>query len=199
MFRPYSLQQVIDNMGGQIKKAMVTKCLDKLEGEGELVMKANGKQKMWFRNQADLEVLSKEELKQIDIEIRDIQKELSSYKISNQELTAELNKLNKAPTTEELKGMIEKERKDLLGRREKLERLENGSIKLVSPQEKKDAVAGLEKYLKEWRKRKELAMTMLLGFADKAEMKLSDLTEEIGIDTDESVHVDIKTIGKLNY
>lgn len=141
MFRPYSLQQVIDNMGGQIKKAMVTKCLDKLEGEGELVMKANGKQKMWFRNQADLEVLSKEELKQIDIEIRDIQKELSSYKISNQELTAELNKLNKAPTTEELKGMIEKERKDLLGRREKLERLENGSIKLVSPQEKKDAVA----------------------------------------------------------
>lgn len=197
MKRPYSLQQVIDNLGGQIKKAMATKCIDKLESDGELILKANGKQKLWYRNQADLEVLSKDELKEIDNEIKEIQKDLAAVKSENQKLSSELARIQKAPTTEQLETIVEKQREELASKKQKLEKLESGSIQLVSPDEKKKALTELEKYLKEWKKRKNLAMSIFDTCSENCETKPSELMEEIGMDTDESVGVDMKNMGRL--
>ncbi|KAG2374749.1 hypothetical protein C9374_010493 [Naegleria lovaniensis] len=195
--RPYSLQQVIDNLGGQIKKAMATKCIDKLEQEGELVLKANGKQKLWYRNQTDLEVLSKEELKEIDNDIKDIQKDIAAVKSDNQKRASELARIQKAPTTVQLVSIVATQREELAAKKQKLEKLESGSIQLVSPEEKKKALVDLDKYLKEWKKRKNLAMSIFDSCSETCETNPSELLEEIGMDTDESVGVDMKTMGRL--
>ncbi|KAL9642542.1 hypothetical protein ABK040_011109 [Willaertia magna] len=195
--RPYSLQQIIDNLGGQIKKAMATKCVDKLEQSNELVCKTNGKQKIYFRTQEGLEVLSKEALKEIDTEIRTLQNEFNSHKNENTTLTNTLTKIQKSLSNVELEECIQKEEQILLARKEKLEKLQNGQVQLVAPEEKQKALKEMDQYLKEWKKRKVIAAELVDNLSEGTGQKPGELFEEIGVDTDEIVGVDCKTMGKL--
>ena len=181
---------------------MATKCVDKLEQEGVLILKANGKQKLWYRTQEGLEVLSKEELKEIDTQIKASQKELALQQTENHQLSNQLSRIRNAPTTDSLHSIIAKEREDLQRKKDKLEKLESGSVQLVTPEEKKLAMIHLDKYLKEWKKRKGIAKEMMDQILDSGAdegPKPHEILEEIGIETDESLGIDMKTIGKLSY
>ncbi|KAF0984636.1 hypothetical protein FDP41_000535 [Naegleria fowleri] len=196
--RPFNLQNVIDQSKGQLKKAMATKCVDKLESKGELSVKVNGKTKIWWINQDNLEVLSKEELKEIDNEIKELQQELAGIRSEIAQDNNTKAKLLKAPTTDELPNIIMKERAELEQKKKKLESLQSGSIKLCTIEEKKEALKHLEKYLKEWKSRKRLTMNIVDTICELTEKTRSAFIEESGIDTDEMVGQNIDEIGKLH-
>ncbi|KAG2386864.1 hypothetical protein C9374_001899 [Naegleria lovaniensis] len=153
------------------KKAnpMATKCVDKLESKGELTVKASGKTKIWWINQDNLEVLSKEELKEIDNEIKELQQEIAGVRSDITQRSNTKAKLLKAPKTEELPNIILKERAELEQKKKKLESLQSGSTKLCTIEEKKEALKHLEKYLKEWKSRKRLTMSIVDSICEHAE------------------------------
>ncbi|EFC50517.1 predicted protein, partial [Naegleria gruberi] len=192
--RPFNLQNVIDHSKGQLKKAMATKCVDHYEKKGDLSVKVNGKTKIWWINQEGLEVLSKEELKEIDVEIKELQEELAQVRSEVTQLTNEKAKLLKAPKTEDLPAQIAKERADLEKKKEKLESLQSGSVKLCTMDEKKEALKSMDRYLKEWRLRKRLTKEIIDKISESTEKKPAEIIDDLGIDTDEIVGVSIDQV-----
>jgi len=68
--RPYSLQNVLDNMQGRVKKSTGTKVLDDLSEEGVLTCKEFGKVKVYLANQDNFPTVSTEELAKLDATIK---------------------------------------------------------------------------------------------------------------------------------
>jgi 26S proteasome regulatory subunit (ATPase 3-interacting protein) len=62
MNRPYSVQNIIDNMQGRVKKTSAQTILDKLSDEGVLKCKEYGKAKIYLANQDNFPEVSNEEL-----------------------------------------------------------------------------------------------------------------------------------------
>jgi 26S proteasome regulatory subunit (ATPase 3-interacting protein) len=62
MNRPFSVQNIIDNMQGRVKKTSAQTILDKLSDEGVLKCKEYGKAKIYLANQDNFPEVSNEEL-----------------------------------------------------------------------------------------------------------------------------------------
>jgi hypothetical protein len=76
--RPYSLQNVLDNMQGRVKKSTGTKVLDDLSAEGILTCKEFGKVKVYLANQDNFPTVSTEELAKIDAAIKEAKDHLAT-------------------------------------------------------------------------------------------------------------------------
>ena len=64
--RPYSLQNVIDNMHGKVPRKICQTVLDALTDQKVLQMKEYGKAKLYLANQDNFPEPSPEELAQLD-------------------------------------------------------------------------------------------------------------------------------------
>jgi 26S proteasome regulatory subunit (ATPase 3-interacting protein) len=74
--RPFSVQNFVDNLKGKVKKAAAQKALDSL-AEGQLIaVKELGKAKVYYANQDQFDVPSKDEILEMDQRISDAQTEL---------------------------------------------------------------------------------------------------------------------------
>ena len=67
--RPYSIQNVMDNMHGRIHRKICQQVLDDLSDEKVLVCKEFGKAKIYLANQDKFPETSKEELADLDAQI----------------------------------------------------------------------------------------------------------------------------------
>lgn len=100
--RPYSVQNVFDNLRGAVKKASLQKVMDTLTAEGRLQMKEFGKAKIYLVNQKLLQEASPEELQQIESEIRDLEDE-ERYNLNRiKELQTQHKELSSALCIEEI-------------------------------------------------------------------------------------------------
>ena len=64
--RPYSIQNVLDNMHGRIHRKICQQVLDDLTDENHLVCKEFGKAKIYLANQDKFPETSKDELADLD-------------------------------------------------------------------------------------------------------------------------------------
>lgn len=182
--RPYSIQNLIDNLKGAIKKALMTKVIAKLETDSKITVKGEKAKKVAFIRQEELEVLDPEELKTLEEEIKETSKQVSTTKEQVQSLNRKLDDIKRASTTEELKTEIATLKKECTFLEGEVQRL-SGGITLATPEERKAALDSLRKYVTEWRKRKKIAMDVINAFSENMDQKPSEYMENNGIDEDE--------------
>ncbi|KAL0488355.1 homologous-pairing protein [Acrasis kona] len=189
--RPYSLQNMLDNLHGRVKKAMCQKCLDKLVEEEEATCKESGKAKVYYVNQDKMEVMDPEELKALNQQIKERQQELSALTAENRTLNTKKSEAVNAPSNAKLKERIEKLTEETETKAERLKSLKEGA-NLCTPEQKKAAQATLGKYVTEWKKRKRWAMEVINLILDQGSKTKDELYEELDLETDEMKGVDVK-------
>ena len=75
--RPYSIQNVVDNLHNAYSKKQVTDEMERLASDGKLLCKEYGKQKVYLIDQADCKELNKEEMEVLDQNITKSETELA--------------------------------------------------------------------------------------------------------------------------
>jgi hypothetical protein len=105
--RPYSVQNVFDNLHGKVKKALVPKILDKLVADNKLQVKEYGKARIYLGNQDQYPEVSKEELEQMDNKNAELKESLNLIVQQVDALEKELALILSEPTDQEIEREIE--------------------------------------------------------------------------------------------
>lgn len=188
--RPFSANDVISGVQRQgVGKSAVEKALNQLVEENQLVLKMNGKQKIYCATQPDSTAedqrdvqLMDEELLKTDLAFREVERK---YKQSE----AEVKMIQGTHTVEELKRKLAEVEEMVEALRERKKRLsEAAGGGTAMPEKEKDQVKkDYEKYAKEYKKRKRLCTDVLDSILENCPKTKKVLFEEIGVETDESV------------
>jgi Fe2+ or Zn2+ uptake regulation protein len=112
--RPYSHQNVFDNLHGKVKKASVPKILDALADAGKLVRKDFGKAKIYLADQSQYPPVSQEEVTAQDQVIADLKEQVNQAKERIASISGEVNKLTSEPADGELDTQLEATRNEVL-------------------------------------------------------------------------------------
>ena len=96
--RPYSLQNVMDNLHGRIPRKICEKVLDDLAKENHLVCKEFGKAKIYLANQDNFPVTSNEQLAELDKQISEKKGILDGAKDRLKQLQAQLKDVTSTMT-----------------------------------------------------------------------------------------------------
>ncbi len=177
---------------------MCQKAIDKLVEKEEVTCKENGKAKVYFINQNNMEVMDTSELQELNGQIREVSAEVGELKAEISNLNAEKTKISKALSNKDLKKSIEALREEVEKKKARVEKLNEGT-NLCSPQEKKEQQAKLDKYKKIWKERKQLAKEALESILDMQETKVDkeEFMDDIGFETDEQHGVNFNEMGLL--
>ena len=185
--RPYSLQNIFDNLHGSIKKGQLGKILDSLVDEGSLIMKEYNS-KIYLFNQDKLEI------KVSDADINELQKEIDEKREENkqlrEEITSKNNELKILTTTltdDELKAKIKEMKKELAKMKLKVDDIKDNKIDPIPPEKMNEAKENFEKELKIYKKTKKICTEIISDISDGLELKLKDTYEKIGIENDDDL------------
>lgn len=190
--RPHAVQSLITAFQGSFTKTSADKALASLCKKGEVTLKQSGKAKVYYVAQKDLESVSKEELATMDEEIKEKTKELREKNDELKEIQKHRDEIVNALTNEQLVKKISTLKEDIQKKKDKLALLQN--TVLISDEEMKKIDENLEKYLKEWKKRKSMAKEMLGNISEMKDKRISEVMEEMGLEDDQT---DINKIGVL--
>ncbi|GFN98959.1 homologous-pairing protein 2 homolog [Plakobranchus ocellatus] len=186
--RPYSVQDVFQNMGKDFGKTAVMKAMESLTSEGKLVEKVYGKQKVYAANQSQFPVVDDAEIKKMDAKITQLNGAIQLKSDETRKLESELQIFNNLITTDEARRQLSQIYPEISKLKEKLSKLKEGRV-LISKEEKEQVYKGREKYVKEWRKRKRIASDILGSILEGYPKTKKQLFEDIGIETDEDYNV----------
>ncbi|GFR95572.1 homologous-pairing protein 2 homolog [Elysia marginata] len=186
--RPYSVQDVFQNMGKDFGKTAVVKAMESLTTEGKLVEKVYGKQKVYAANQSQFPVVDETEIKAMDSKIAELNGTIQMKMDGMRKLESELQLYNGLITTDEARRQLSQIYPEIDKLKEKLSKLKEGRV-LISKEEKDTVYKGREKYVKEWRKRKRITNDILNSILEGYPKTKKILLEEIGIETDEEYNV----------
>lgn len=187
--RPYSANDIFNNLHEEIKKPTVQKALDKLVEQGRIMEKVYGKQKVYVVKQ---EHLNAKDLGQVmhdlDSKLNALFQQLTS---AEQELKRSENlfhELQCCPRTSEAheeQKVLENKVKLL---QEKLESISKSTVNI--PEDHKERMQkDHENNIKEWKKRKRLCMDIIESILESYPNSKRSLLDEMGIETDEDVGV----------
>ncbi|CAI2369696.1 unnamed protein product [Moneuplotes crassus] len=185
--RPYSIQNIIDNLRGEIRKAQTQKILDALTEENILTCKEYGKAKIYLINQDIFPETTNEDLEKLDKEIDTKKKEFEELDAKLKSLNSDLRKIKIEPTNAELDAELEaltSENLRLEGRLEEYGDVQEDRSISIDDIEKQEKL-----FSKEWRVRKKGFMEIIDTISEALEKKPKELMEEIGIETDEDYNV----------
>lgn len=186
--RPYSSNDIFNNLHKEHGKTAVVRALDQLAQDGKIKEKTYGKQKIYFANQDEFPDVAEAELSAMDQEIGDLNAKLQEITRQLQGRQSQLSALSNTLTKEQLVEKIEtvsEERDRLKARLEKL----TSNTNFVEPEVKDRIYKDNEKFVKEWRKRKRLANDMIDTILEGYPKGKKALLEETGVDTDEDACV----------
>lgn len=186
--RPYSSNDIFNNLHKEHGKTAVVRALDQLAQDGKIKEKTYGKQKIYFANQDEFPDVAEAELSAMDQEIGDLNAKLQEITRQLQGRQSQLSALSNTLTKEQLVEKIEtvsEERDRLKARLEKL----TSNTNFVEPEVKDRIYKDNEKFVKEWRKRKRLANDMIDAILEGYPKGKKALLEETGVDTDEDACV----------
>lgn len=186
--RPYSVQDVFQNMGKDLGKTACTKAMESLAAEGKLKEKVYGKQKVYVADQSQYPAVDDAEIKAMDDKIAQLNGQIKLHSDGIRTLEAELHLfsgvLSTAAAREELSNIYP----EIENLRAKLSKLKEGRV-LISKEEKEKVYNNREKYVKEWRKRKRIASDILNSILEGYPKTKKQLFEDIGVETDEDCNV----------
>nr|XP_057904673.1 homologous-pairing protein 2 homolog [Doryrhamphus excisus] len=193
--RPYSAQDVFCNLQKQhgFGKTALVKALELLVLEGKIKEKTYGKQKIYFADQTQFKDVSDADLKAMDCRISELNEELQTLNQTCRQLDAELKELNSSLTTEEMISEMGRLKEECSSSRERLKKIKSASNH-VTPEEKGKVVKEHNIYVKEWRKRKQLASDMIDTILQGYPKSKKEFLEEVGVETDEDYKVAVPTV-----
>ena len=192
--RPYSANDIVNNLHKEHGKSAVQKALDLLVADHKIHEKINGKQKAYVILQDDLPTASDAELNQLEADIN--ANKIKCDEIVNAAKVAEVNlkTLVSQPTTSEAMKEMEELSEEVKALETKLEALTKGKVKLVTKEEKKETEEKHEVMIKGRRKRKRMCENILDAILESYPKSKKHLLEEVGIETDQDVGVKIPDI-----
>lgn len=189
--RPYSANDITQNLHKEYGKTAIQKALDDLSQEEKIREKVYGKQKVYSAVQDDSgggnPSTMDSDLTELDSKIVDL---TSKLKLAEQELKQneiELKDLENQPTTEE--AVKEKNELESVVNKlsEKIDKLSQTTVK-ISPNDRDAIYKDNEKYMKEYRKRKRICMDIVNSILENYPKPKKTLLEEVGIEADEDVN-----------
>uniref|UniRef100_A0A0B7A6W4 Homologous-pairing protein 2 homolog n=1 Tax=Arion vulgaris TaxID=1028688 RepID=A0A0B7A6W4_9EUPU len=186
--RPYSVQDVFQNMGKDLGKTAVAKAMESLTTDGKLREKVYGKQKVYVADQSQYPDVDDAEIKAMDDKIIQLN---GNIKLQGEEIRAvesELQLFNGLLSTAAAREELSKIYPDIENLKNKLGKLKEGRV-LISKEEKDKVFKNREKYVKEWRKRKRITSDILNSILEGYPKTKKQLYDDIGIETDEDYNV----------
>ncbi|XP_020020753.1 homologous-pairing protein 2 homolog isoform X1 [Castor canadensis] len=188
--RPYSAQDVFGNLQREhgLGKAAVVKALEQLAQQGKIKEKMYGKQKIYFADQDQFDIVSDADLQSLDANIVALTAKVQSLQQSCRHMETELKELTSTLTTPEMQKEIQELKKECAGYTERLKNIKAASNH-VTPEEKEQVYRERQKYCKEWRKRKRMAQEMCDAILEGYPKSKKQFFEEAGIETDEDYNV----------
>ncbi|KAH7826905.1 putative Homologous-pairing protein 2 [Monocercomonoides exilis] len=189
--RPFSVQNVVDGLKGKIKKTATQKALDALVEKSQVTLKEFGKSKIYFADQSQFEVPSKEEIAQMDETINQTQDELRELESTAKSMTAENAHLASELTNEQISEEITRLTQDNKELGAKLNRLKEGGIH-VDPEYKEKVSKAYGTMISEWKARRRVGTDALGVISEATGKSEKDLADDIGIETDEAVGTTLK-------
>ncbi|XP_055112690.1 homologous-pairing protein 2 homolog isoform X2 [Symphalangus syndactylus] len=176
--RPYSAQDVFGNLQREhgLGKALVVKTLEQLAQQGKIKEKMYGKQKIYFADQDQFDMVSDADLQGLDGKIVALTAKVQSLQQSCRYMEAEMQK------------EIQELKKECAGYRERLKNIK-AATNHVTPEEKEQVYRERQKYCKEWRKRKRMATELSDAILEGYPKSKKQFFEEVGIETDEDYNV----------
>lgn len=185
--RPYSANDIVQNINKEFGKTAVQKALDELAQDEKILEKTYGKQKVYCIIQEPETPSSQyDDIQNMDRQIEKFQETLTSTESKIKACESELKMLNSSLTTEQAIEEKQKLTKNVERLKSKLDDLRQNSVK-ISPETKAKIEKAYEMNMKEYRKRKRICMDILNGILENYPKKKKDLFEDIGIETDEDV------------
>nr|XP_045596094.1 homologous-pairing protein 2 homolog [Procambarus clarkii] len=186
--RPYSVNDIFMNLHKEVGKTAVQKCLDQLVGTGSIKEKTYGKQKVYVFDQEQFPALDEEKLKKMDKQVEELNQTIKETEKECAEVETKLRNLSSSLTTDEAKKKISQLEEEVSKLEHKLSSLKENQV-LVSKEEKDKITKASEQMIKQWRKRRRMALDILDAIMEGYPHPKMQLFEEIGIETDEDVGV----------
>merc|ERR1712178_525851 len=155
--RPYSAIDITNNLHKEFGKTLVERTLEALSESGQIVKKTYGKQKVFCADQSKYPDVDDTELKSMDSQVNQLTESLKKEQLTFKERQSKLQSLNSSLTTEQAQQQLNQLKKECSRYSEKLNQLKNNA-NTVSPEERTQIMTLRGKYVKEWRKRKRIAM-----------------------------------------
>ncbi|KAL7641478.1 UNVERIFIED_CONTAM: hypothetical protein RMT77_007349 [Armadillidium vulgare] len=186
--RPYSVNDIFLNLHKEIGKTAVQKALDSLVENGSLKEKVYGKQKVYVITQDNFPPLEDGKLKELDAKINELTEDLKIKTKEASDLESKKKNIGSSLTTEEAEANIKQIENEIALIKESLSKIQcNGDV--VTQQEKERIEFDREKKLKEWKRRKRLAMDILNAILESYPKSKKELFDQIGIETDEEAAI----------
>jgi len=180
--RPYSLINISDNMHGKYKKKVLDKILDDLETEKHIIAKPYGKAKIYFYNQALQPQLDPDEMNKVKADLDKLKEENKEKVTRTKELKAELSRLEKVPTIEELKKQIEDMKAKQGSVKDQLEKYKNNQVKLASDADIKKVEVERDKAMMVMKKRDRMLKDVIDAVSEGMEIKPNKVREMMGLE-----------------
>ncbi|KAK2717106.1 homologous-pairing protein 2 homolog [Artemia franciscana] len=184
--RPYSVNDVVQNLHKEFGKTAVQKAVDVLVMEKKLKEKTYGKQKVYCVDQNLFPEIDEKELAQMDAEIAKLTEEIKKEELESKKVDQQLKELNSTLTTQEAKKSLNEISAQIEKLKVKLKSLSETQIQ-IPEEEKRQIQTENESSVKAWRKRKRICMDIAESILENYPKPKRELLEEMGIETDEEL------------
>ncbi|EEA06497.1 uncharacterized protein CMU_009890 [Cryptosporidium muris RN66] len=191
--RPYSIQNVVDNLHNIYSKKQVTEEMERLAVEGKFICKEYGKQKVYLVNQSEYQELNKEEMAELDKEIsnlEDINRQLEIRLKSLKQETRNLSAPIPLDVLDDKISQMELKNSELLNEIGSKEKLIGDNTQNISIDELQKLKSEYQSLQARWKKYKNACKQAIDILCESMDQKVeiieitSDLLEEIGIELD---------------
>ncbi|KAK7109465.1 homologous-pairing protein 2 homolog [Littorina saxatilis] len=186
--RPYSAQDLFQNMGKDLGKTAVVKALEELTSQKKIKEKVYGKQKVYVADQSQFPDVNESEIKSMDQQINTLTQQIQTQQDQIRKLEAELKSYASALTTDQARAECEKTHQQITTIKAKINKLKEGRV-LVSKEDREKVQKRRVLCVKEWRKRKRMSNDIVNAILEGYPKTKKQLLEEIGIETDEEYNV----------
>ncbi|KAL7068137.1 hypothetical protein ACR3K2_14070 [Cryptosporidium serpentis] len=185
--RPYSIQNVVDNLHNIYSKKQVTEEMERLAGEGKFICKEYGKQKVYLVDQSECQELNKEEMAELDKEIfnlEDINRQLEIRLKSLKQETRNLSAPIPLDVLDDKINQMELKNSEILNEIESKEKLIGDDVQKISIDDLQKLKSEYRSLQACWKKYKNACKQAIDILCESMDQKASDLLEEIGIELD---------------
>tara|TARA_B110000977_G_scaffold186460_1_gene252453 strand:+ start:6965 stop:7804 length:840 start_codon:yes stop_codon:yes gene_type:complete len=182
--RPFNATNVADALGKHgIKKGLAQKYLEQLAEQGKINVKDGGKQKVFFALQTD-DVMSGDESKAMEAEIKEKSRDLVEAKSQLQQKHVTLRQLSKTLTIAQMKLKTESLAKQNGALELKLEPLRASKGDEISPATLKKTEDNFVSYVTEWQSRRRKFTDAFETILDSTGATKNKMADDIGLEFD---------------
>uniref|UniRef100_UPI00398F0AE3 homologous-pairing protein 2 homolog n=1 Tax=Pristiophorus japonicus TaxID=55135 RepID=UPI00398F0AE3 len=184
--RPYSAQDIFGNLQREygFGKTAAVKALEQLAQDGKIKEKLYGKQKIYFADQSQFAAVGEAELKTLDIQVSGLSEKFQKIQQCCRQMETELKELNNSMTTQEMSVEIAALNQECASHQERLKKIKSATTH-IAPEDKEKVYNERKQYVKEWRKRKRMAVDLIDAVLEGYPKSRKQFFEEVGIETDE--------------